>query len=41
MGCVFSALALFIVSAFTKPLPQDFIDELFAPVDDSLIYDET
>ena len=40
MGCVFSALALFIVSSFTKPLPKEFVDRLFVPVDDSLIYDE-
>lgn len=41
MGCVFSALALFIGSKLSKPLPEDFINQLFAPVDDSVIYDET
>ncbi len=39
MGCVFSLLAMFIASKLSKPLPQEFIDELFAPVPDEQIYD--
>lgn len=39
MGCVFSFLAMFIASKVSKPLPQEFIDELFAPVPDEQIYD--
>jgi len=36
---VFSLLAMFIASKLSKPLPQEFIDELFAPVPDEQIYD--
>lgn len=39
-GAVLSLLAIFIVSKFTKPLPQDFVDGLFSKENDALVYEE-
>ncbi len=39
VGCVCSTLAMFVASALTKPLPREFVDGLFAPVEDDKIYD--
>ena len=38
---VFTAIALFGVSKFTKPLPQEFIDDLFAKLKNNAYVTET
>ena len=41
VGMVASAIALFGVSKFTKPLPQEFIDDLFAKLKNNAYVTET